>query len=1089
MLTSFILQKIASNFNFIFWGAEMKISFEQIQTNHPAEQAIKTYGATQGNKMIPGCGYAVDISGKVMDNNAYGQGRTTEEVMQQLDVADISVMRDYLTVMSHSMSAEDFQKMQQEGFDPSNMEIKESVTILDHIKAALLRGGTVVEGFTTDISSDVLKDVTGSETLSVSVSQAVKDAKWGRFPDRQREIEQTLEEAASLEPLDEAAVKYMVTNELPITIDSLYQAEHSAHGNGNQQGHGYYADQVSGYYAKKADQMDLVALEPQLKKAVEEAELSVSKETMQEAGWLVEKGIPLTRENLIKLHQVNSVELPLSEETIDKAVLSALLDGKETGGGDLTDPRSLFEKAVSYEQDLQSITDKDVATVLEEGQELTLAHLTRAYEKTVENQTPEKIAERQAIDSIDIHAFFENDPAKQTELLHATTVLHRTQLVMTASANLQLLQSGYAIDTAPLEELVSRLEQLEESEKQAFWNTDTIGQADARASLYDKTEQVLGRLASQPAAAMLSFVQKQNSVTLAGLEQEGAVLQKKYLEANQSYETMKSEPRADLGDSIQKAFANVDDILMDLELELHEMNRRAVRILGYNSMDITPELIASVKLMDAELQSVMQRMTPSATLQTIRAGQNPLEMSLEELQEFLDSLPQEEGKKEDSLGKFIYSLEQKKEITDAEKEACIGIYRIFRQIEKKDHRVVGRLVQNGMEPSFKNVIAAMRSEQKKGKEYTVDDSFGGVDAKETGASITAQIAGAFYQSLAGQVVEEAVPDQILHAMETHQMQTPALVEQADTTLEQMVSDILYAESYGEEKKEAIQKYEEQALVEMGEELKVSNETLAQILELELPTTPAYMKAFEQLMQHPDGWYMELLRGDKKGSQADQKGLQSDRESTQADEITLHTEDEDRIADDRKAFLSAMEQGNLSAMNLSYGNLMDSLQRSCQQMMENADGYLDWKAMQSIHKQMHVAAGLGDVGRWDVPVTVQDEDTLIHLTFKKGQNEKGQVDITFTNEKMGKVAARFYSGKNATGYVLCETEEAAQEMEQLKGQLEQLVGGTVSVLKSETIETNQFMDIQKNESLADIEREDVTNKALYRIAAGFIRACS
>ena len=122
----------------------MKISFDHIQTNHPAEQAIKTYGATHGDRMTPGCGYAVDISGKVMDNNAYGQGRTAEEVMQQLGMADISVMRDYLTVMSHSMSAEDFHEMQQEGFQPSRMEVKESVTILDHIKAALLKGGTVV---------------------------------------------------------------------------------------------------------------------------------------------------------------------------------------------------------------------------------------------------------------------------------------------------------------------------------------------------------------------------------------------------------------------------------------------------------------------------------------------------------------------------------------------------------------------------------------------------------------------------------------------------------------------------------------------------------------------------------------------------------------------------------------------------------------------------------------------------------------------------------------------------------------------------------------------------------------------------------
>ena len=398
--------------------------------------------------------------------------------------------------------------------------------------------------------------------------------------------------------------------------------------------------------------------------------------------------------------------------------------------------------------------------------------------------------------------------------------------------------------------------------------------------------------------------------------------------------------------------------------------------------------------------------------------------------------------------------------------------------------MVGRLVQGGLEPSFKNVISVIRSEQKKGKEYAIDDTFGGVDAKSTGKSITEQIAGVFYQRLAGQVVDGAVPQQILHAMEKHEMQTPELVEQSDTTLEQMVSDILYSKSYGEEKKEAVQKYEEQALADMGEELKVSNETLSQILDLELPTTPAYMKAFEQLMQHPDGWYKDFLRTTGELTSTEKALLLEGKEFLYTAEQSGESD-----ADYGDAFLSALEQGDEAAMDQTYGDLMDSLQRSCQQMMENAEGYLDWKALQTLHKQMHVAGSLRDLGRWDVPMTVQEEDTLIHLTFKKGQNEKGQVDITFTNEKIGKVAARFYGGNNATGYVLCESKEAAQEMEKLKGQLEQLVGGTVSVLRSEAIDTNKFMDIHKSERLTDIENEAVTNRALYRIAAGFIRACS
>ena len=65
-------------------------------------------------------------------------------------------------------------------------------------------------------------------------------------------------------------------------------------------------------------------------------------------------------------------------------------------------------------------------------------------------------------------------------------------------------------------------------------------------------------------------------------------------------------PRADLGDSIQKAFRNVDDILADIGLDTTEANRRAVRILGYNELPITPENVAQIKAVDEEVQRMFR---------------------------------------------------------------------------------------------------------------------------------------------------------------------------------------------------------------------------------------------------------------------------------------------------------------------------------------------------------------------------------------------------------------------------------------------------------------------------------------------------
>ena len=71
---------------------------------------------------------------------------------------------------------------------------------------------------------------------------------------------------------------------------------------------------------------------------------------------------------------------------------------------------------------------------------------------------------------------------------------------------------------------------------------------------------------------------------------------KQSLEAASGYETLMTSPRADMGDSISKAFQNVDDILKELQIETSESNRRAVRILAYNSTNITEENIKQIKM-------------------------------------------------------------------------------------------------------------------------------------------------------------------------------------------------------------------------------------------------------------------------------------------------------------------------------------------------------------------------------------------------------------------------------------------------------------------------------------------------------------
>ncbi len=196
---------------------------------------------------------------------------------------------------------------------------------------------------------------------------------------------------------------------------------------------------------------------------------------------------------------------------------------------------------------------------------------------------------------------------------------------------------------------------------------------------------------------------------MEGLDAEGTALQQTYEKAGESYESLMTVPRPDLGDSMHKAFGNVEELVRELGLEPTEENCRAVRILGYNHMEITEENIERVKEADAQVRNLIEKMTPAATLQMIRDGVNPLEQSFAQLNEYFDNLPPSFQEQAESYSRYLYGLEQNKQITEQERESYIGVYRLLHQIERRDGAAVGSVLNTQSELRFANILSAVRS--------------------------------------------------------------------------------------------------------------------------------------------------------------------------------------------------------------------------------------------------------------------------------------------------------------------------------------------------------------------------------------------
>lgn len=984
----------------------MKITFDNNNTINNVERGMTTtYRSTHTEEVSQMSAYTLDISGTVMDNNAYkGQGKTAEDVMQTAEQADIAMQRDYITVMSNTMSTDDFKKLEEDGYHAGDMEAKEVVTILDTIKVELAKSGVQIDGYTDQIDMEELESIVGSEAFARELCMQFAKQDIPVTEENAKNAKEAYDKAKELQDMTEGSMKYMVENHMKPTIDNLYLADHSSTADGNRQGRGYYAD-TSGYYAKKAEEFNWQQLLPQMEKIIEEAGLDVEEDTLNDAKWIIEKGLPLTPEALADLHNLKTVELPQADKEILSAIASAIADGKSAGEANLADGRSNLEKAADYVERFSNITDETVDKAAAEEKPMTLANLEAIQDKPEDAYTPK-------------------------EDITARRQLEEVRLIMTIEANRKLLESGYSIDTTELEQLVEALKKIEAQQKQLLFNEPDIERAAEKAALYTETNDKIAQIPQYPIDMIGRFKVTDEDFTLNHVHVEGGALKNDYESAGRKYEAWMTEVRTDLGDSIKKAFRNVDDILQDLEMEVDEENRRAIRILGYNKMELSEENMRNVIAADRELHSVITKMTPAVVLQTIRDGRNPLEMTIPELNDYLTNSQYEQEQETEKYSKFLYNLEKNNQITESEREAYIGIYRMFRQFEKTDDAAVGAILNTGAELSFKNLLSAIRSQKKKGMDYVVNDDFTGLKAVEQNASITAQIESGFKKCYRDIVRD--IRDQMA---------------KQDSDIE------------ADYKEEQLQDYRQASEVE--------DTVINELLQNHQPVTANNLLAADMLMNKRGSLYKDI------NSAATPERKEKIKEAVSHMKEALTDKD------------TAQE---------AYKEMNQILEEALEEQQNDTQiKYIDLKFIQSCHRQLALSANLAQEENYQIPVEINGEMTAIHLKVLHGKEGAGKVKAAFSTESYGEVAAEFsIKNQKISGYIACDTAEGTKNLqnreENLKAAFKEHVDslirnehelGTLSVVHSNELNLNNF--------IAETTQEEstVATADLYKIAKAFI----
>ena len=928
------------------WGRD------KIQRNKKSVNA-NTFGAVYESGQIP----------MPVGNEENNKGKSLIELQQDAGNTNVALQQDYMTLLSHTMSQEDYAKACEDGFDPRELDQDTAVTIVDRIKAELVRSGQNIAGYTDDIDLDTLAAAVGSDTLAQSIEEQFRAADIPLTPENVDELKTAWELASSLQQPQEGEVGYLVDNGLEPEIWNLYVAENSG--------------------AKVQQNTVPQELQDQMDKVITDAGLPVNDENRQKAQWLVGAGLPLTTDTLQQLAELDTIDYPVSEDAFAQAAASALAEGKSPVHANLARQENIYEKATEMVQDWFSDAKWDV--------------------------TAENLAARKQLEEI--------------------------RLRMTAEVNVKLLQSDFSIDTAPMEQLIEALRRAEAEVADKYFPNDT--DAVAKYETYTQTVQVTNELPGLPVSVLgpYSLEQKVSQETVAEFHNEGKALQTAYTEANERYETLMTAPRRDLGDSIRKAFSNVDDILTDMSLDKTPENQRAVRILAYNRMEITAENIERVKEADKQVTAVVEKLTPKNVLQMIRDGVNPLEKTFGELESYFAENPQSYEEEAEDYSRFLYQLEQKKDITENERKAYIGIYRMVHQIEREDGAAVGAVVNTGAELQFSTLLAAARSRRTSHMDWKVSDDTG----------LTQEV----------RLSENNISEQISVGM-------------AKEILTDVSDDIESRDAYYQE---CLRQMREAVETEPG---------AAQMLERgEVNTSTSNLLAAQALLEDPAELFSDLQRYRKKYNKEKEMPVAATGEAPAGAEASELWEqlDQQNFADDYRTMLQ------------------DALQETETISLEQAESHLDVKQLQLVHKQIRLAENLQNRQEYFLPMYLGDRLAGVHLTMQQGSGETSAVDIRVDAGDEQLEAHLQVNGEHIEGYLVGNTSEEVTKLEKTSDIfLEWIQTDTSADWKAEKLPIVSSRDMTRmasgeTQNAETIDRIESRAEAaqLYRLAKGFLQA--
>ena len=986
-------------------------------------------------------------------------------------------LQNEMILAAHTMSKQDYKKMQEAGFDPADTDSKTFVTIADKIRIQMAKAGKDMS-ITGKVSRAAVEAVSGSQAEANGIESDLKSASGNKeaqtdavnqtqealtqadLPVTEETSTQISETADRVAELPDTITKetgvYLIKNGLEPTVDNVIRAS--------------YAGNTDISSQATISEQDITQLLPQIKGIIEDAGYTADQAQIEGAVYLLKNGASLTSESIQEYNSLTGkATIDLSD--LPQAVTDTVLEGKNASDVMAVSGFSAMDKAREAMSTVSEATEDDAAAVILSGKTLTVDSL-----RAVRNQKPEDIAA-------------DLTEADELEIVKARRQLEETRLHMTTEANFALIKRGVSIDTTELSDLVDELKAQEKTLGEALFPDDITS-----ANLFDDTTEML-QSAKEAPAALISSYKAFDGIFSSDLGEvaKGKATTDLLKKAGEAYEALGTEVRPDLGDSIKKAFSNIDDILDETGLEKNDENRRAVRILAYNNREITEENVSEVKAADQKVQKVFDNLKPGVVMKLIKKGENPLKLTMNELYEKTEEIKKvmassgsQADKDASDYADFLWKAQQSGKITDDEEQSFIGLYRLMHQIDVTDGAPIGALLSEGAEVTMENLMQAVRSTRNEGKDYRIDDSFTIPDSTITN-SITDQISSAFetekeFQTQRTRDAKALATPEKLQAIGGEKAYMPMSPDRLASALE--------AQDKAQESEETDEKLYQTKKAEIEQAVAEADQNTYQILnDAGVADSALNLQAINQVLKTHRFFYTKLY-----GKNGRQPFDVLSENMVEGQDMTLDDGWEKLINDFSEALDAPQDMAE--AQQELYETAENVLRKSLAD--DAAAGRIDIRLIQQSVRQLSVMKELSQKKEeYAIPVMVGDELGNMNLKIVRGKDEKkGLIDIAMDSDTTGEVYARFKAsedggidGKITTNRRISR-DTLSENLGILAGKIQEKLGqGSVSLVTEYDGRTDASAVFYNADDpgfeTTDERNSELQTKTLYGIAKSFV----